>query len=381
MRTGQEPTVWATPTLSAGPRYAATPTLSAGPRYAAMSPPGAPGPGAAPPPVYQWGPPLPFPPGRRPAPAARPVLPATFPTFPGPGRPGAATGWPPHTPDRRPPRWWWLSVTTAALLGVVVVVTIAIVATAGGFGSHSVAHKTPVPPPSASTVAPLPVAALAELLPGRADFAAAVGTAADAQFTRSERLYLDHIVDQDCVGAVGVGNDDFFQGSGWTAARTESLVPTGDNDRRDRAAWLVVVAYPDAASAQAMYAKTVEAGHSCGGRSINLRDRSDPADYDRFSRVGQPIEDNGTVTVSRADEGSEGWGCELGVTTRNNVVISGSVCGDGNITRGCALARRFGGGESAGRSVRPVQPPTGGGDPVGASVMSGPARCAAAACR
>ncbi len=220
-------------------------------------------------------------------------------------------------------------MTTAALLGVVVVVTIALVASSGGSTSHSLAHSTLPPSPPPSTAAPVPVTALAALLPGRGDFAAAAATGPNAQFNRSERLYMDHIVDQDCVGAVGIGNDDFFQGSGWTAARTESLVPTGDNTDRERAAWLVVVSYPDAAGASAMYGKTVAAGHSCGGRTINLRDRSDPADYDRFSKIGQPIEDNGTMTVSRTDEGSEGWGCQMGSTIRNNILVSASICGDG----------------------------------------------------
>ncbi len=220
-------------------------------------------------------------------------------------------------------------MTTAALLGVIVVVTIAVVTSSRGASGHPLAHSAPPTPPPPSNVAPVPVTALAALLPGRSDFAAAAGTGPNAQFNRSERLYEDHIVDQDCVGAVGVGNDDFFQGSGWTATRTESLVPTGTNTDRERAAWLAVVSYPDAASAGAMYGKTVAAGRDCSGRSINLRDRTDPADYDRFSRVGQPIEDNGTITVSRTDEGSEGWGCQTGMTTRNNVVINASICGDG----------------------------------------------------
>lgn len=209
------------------------------------------------------------------------------------------------------------------------VALVVVVTGGGGSDDHSTSHspRAAAPPPP-KTAAPIPVAALAGLLPDRAEFAAAAGTGPRAELHREEVLYPDHIVDETCLGAVGVASDKFFEGSGWTATRTEPLIPAGDNADRESAAWLAVVSDSDAAAATAMYAKTVATAKQCAGRSINLRDRSDPSDYDRFSRVGQPTETDDIVTVSRTQEGGEGWGCQLGLMARTNVVITASVCGD-----------------------------------------------------
>ncbi len=143
-----------------------------------------------------------------------------------------------------------------------------------------------------------------------------------------DRLFVDHIVDQDCLGAVSTASDDVYQGSGWMAARVESLVPPGDNTDSERGTWVAVVSYPDAPGASAMYARLVAIENRCAGHSVNTRDTTNPADHDYFTRVGRPHEHDGIAVVSRTDEGGEGWGCQNATTARNNVVITAGVCGN-----------------------------------------------------
>lgn len=317
MTSGQEPTVWARPPLPPGAGYGGFPS----------PPPGPAGWGPPPQAEYGWRTPAPLAPIPLHAPRTAPGLPPG--PFVGPGQPGPAASWfPPGTPQRSTARWWLLGAVGVLLVAALVVT---IVVTVGGGTENQSSPRSAAatePPPVPKPVAPLPVAALAGLLPGPSEFAAAAGTGPRAEFHSSDRLYNDRIVDQDCVGAVGVGNDEFFEGSGWVAARTESLVPPGDNTDRERGSWLAVVSYSDAAGASAMYQKLVATSKKCAGRSVNLRDRTDPADYDRFSLVGQPTEADGVMVISRTQEGGEGWGCQNGTTARNNVVITAGVCGD-----------------------------------------------------
>ncbi|WP_375487136.1 sensor domain-containing protein [uncultured Mycobacterium sp.] len=253
-----------------------------------------------------------------------------FAPFAGPGMP--APSWLPRGTARRRSRkpWFWAAAGVVAVIAVVVTVA----TTAGGGESHShptarSAEPTPAPAvPKPKTPAPVPVSALAGLLPSRDELASAAGTGPKAQFRTAEVLYHNTIVDQDCVGAVSIGDDAFFRGSGWTAARSEDLVPPAGNEDRERAAWVAVVSYPTAAAAAAMYAKTVALYGKCAGKSVNLRDPSNPSDRDAFSIVGQPTEAGGIVSVTDNVEGGEGWSCQRGLSAHNNVVITAQVCGD-----------------------------------------------------
>ncbi len=214
------------------------------------------------------------------------------------------------------------------VLSVIVVALTLVLADNGGSRHRSAPPPAPTTPSPPKTPAPVAVTDLAGLLPGPSELAAAAGTGARAAFRRIDRLFVDHIADEDCLGAVSTGSDDVYQGSGWVAARAESLVPPGDNTDSERGTWVAVVSYPDAAGASAMYTKLVGIENRCAGRSVNTRDISNPADHDYFTVIGRPSENDGVAVISRTDEGGEGWGCENATTARNNVVITAGVCGN-----------------------------------------------------
>ncbi len=315
---------WAVPPAGARP-YGAPPPPT---RPVWAPPPQPPRPPRPTQPPYGWSAPQPAWSNPMQGPGAATVLPPA-PPFPAPVRFGGAPAWHPVGHGGLSTPKWWLLGALSVLTGIAIVVTLIAVTGVGGSDDRVASQSTSATgAPTPKTAAAIPVQALAGLLPDRTEFAAAAGTGPRAEWRRAEALYPDHIVGEDCLGAVGVAADAFFQGSGWTAARTESLVPPGDNDDRERGAWLGVVSFPDAAGATTMYAKTLATDKQCAGRSVNLRDPSDPSDYDRFSTVGQPTEADDIVTVSRTQEGGEGWGCQLGVMARTNVVITASVCGD-----------------------------------------------------
>ncbi len=214
------------------------------------------------------------------------------------------------------------------VLAVVVLAVTLALATGRGSTSHPARTIPSTAPSTPTTTAPLSVTALSALLPGPSELASAAGTGPRAEFRTIDRLFIDHIVDQDCLGAVSTASDDVYQGSGWMATRAESLVPPGDNIDSERGTWVAVVSYPDASGASAMYAKMVAVENRCAGRSVNIRDTANPADHDYFTRVGRPDEHDGLAIVSRTDEGGEGWGCRNATTARNNVVITAGVCGN-----------------------------------------------------
>jgi hypothetical protein len=310
MTMGQEPTVWARPALRPAPINAGPPMRSAGPGWGA--PAGWPHSG--------WVPPSP-------APTAAPGLQRQG-AYPGPAPYGQPAGWPPAAPARGSAGPWWVLGAFILLAVVVVAVTLVLATSGGGSTNHSARTTAPTATPPPKTQVPLPVTALAGLLPGPGELAAEAGTGPTAQYHTTDRLFVDHIVDGDCLGAVSTGSDEVYQGSGWLASRAESLIPVSDNPANARGTWLAAVSYPDASGASAMYAKLVAVANRCAGRSVNTRDVTNPADHDYFTVVGRPDEHDGILVLSRTDEGGEGWGCQNATTARNNVVITAGVCGN-----------------------------------------------------
>lgn len=307
MTSGHEPTVWVRPPLPTASVHSRRPLHPDAQEWGQLA-------GSA----RHIGPPPAVVPPVAPGPQAPYISPSQYGLWP---------GWAPASPTRRSTGPWWI-------LGGLTVVSVIVVAVTLVLANSRTAQHPAAPLPAVSTSSPpktpvpIGVADLAGLLPGPSEFAAAAGTGPRAAFRRIDRLFVDHIADEDCLGAVSTASDDVYQGSGWMAARAESLVPPGENTDSERGTWVGVVAYPDAARASAMYAKLVGIENKCAGRSVNTRDTNNPEDRDYFTLIGRPSEHDGVAVISRTDEGGEGWGCQNATTVRNNVVITAGICGN-----------------------------------------------------
>ncbi|OMC52022.1 hypothetical protein A5742_17290 [Mycolicibacterium fortuitum] len=234
----------------------------------------------------------------------------------------------------------WALVGAAVAVAVVAAIggAVAVKVTSGGSEEDG---STAAPRTSA---APIPVGALKGLLLTPAEAAKAVGTdklVGPAKWgdTIYEANGDNSIVTGECVSVMpGVGARNI--GSGFTAVRRQNLInpPQIDNLFQE------VVSYPSAELAQKFISSSEEAWRKCSGRTINVvRTGQPPETPGVFDVVGPVTVTDGMIAVTRSREGTataEGdWSCSVAATARNNVVLSGEVCGRNKHDAVAALVR------------------------------------------
>lgn len=229
-------------------------------------------------------------------------------------------------PARRGGKRKWVLAAASVAVVVAVGAGVAVVVTSGGSGENASTDE------SQSSAPPVPVGALKGFLLTPAEAAKAVGTDKLVGPEKwGDTVYEENgdnsIITGDCVSVMpGVGARNI--GSGFTAVRRQNLLnpPQIDNFFQE------VVSYPSAELAQKFITSSEEAWRKCSGRTINVvRTAQPPETPGVFEVVGPVTVTDGMIAVTRIREGTgsaEGdWSCAVATTARNNVVLSGEVCG------------------------------------------------------
>ncbi|HEY9303768.1 MAG TPA: sensor domain-containing protein [Mycobacterium sp.] len=247
---------------------------------------------------------------------------------PPPYAPPPPPGWGPTTPRRRPAWRWWL--TGAIVLVAVVAVVVGIVITRSSGDSATQQATATVIAPAPMSLAPVPISALDGLMPSPADIATELSTPPLVSLIKPEEshaFYLDHIVDSDCVGLVFAAELPLFDGSGWVSMRKQVLADTADVTTYKYVVTEAVVAFPDAPTGARFYHHAVDIFRKCANRSVNLQVPDDPKSPKVLMTVAQTTEKDGIVATSFLQEGGDGWGCQHGISVRNNIAIDTKACG------------------------------------------------------
>ncbi|MCV7286139.1 sensor domain-containing protein [Mycolicibacterium wolinskyi] len=238
-------------------------------------------------------------------------------------------------PARRGSKRKWALAGAAVAVVVAVGAAVALTVTSGDSGDNASADESQPAAP------PIPVGALNGLLLAPAEAAKAVGT---DKLTGSEdlgdRIYekagKGSIVDGDCV-SVMPGTEAKYTGSGFTAVRRQYFANRPQIDYLTQ----VVVAFPSAELAQKFIMSSEEAWRKCSGRTVNVSytNPDNPPGPPAFEVIGPVSSSDGMITLRRTREGTgeaEGdWACSIASTSRNNIVVEGSVCSrtkDGTVT-------------------------------------------------
>lgn len=215
---------------------------------------------------------------------------------------------------------WWLAILVPVAVLTVPVLLLALVGALAG-------DREPVFSEPTSSLRSAPARPLAGLLLSPAEVATALGIEAVTDTTPTDHLtvlYGDHIVDNDCVAAFYPATTAFYNNTGWTEVRTAHMRDPADGPLR-HSAEQVVLSYPG--SPQRIADAARRTWQACSGRTINIREVTEPDAVDALWRVGEFTEVNGVLTLSLAAEGGEGWGCRRGLAVADTIVIDVQACG------------------------------------------------------
>lgn len=214
--------------------------------------------------------------------------------------------------------------TAAAALGVLA--TGCTVTTDGAVVAAATLGQAPLP---------VPTSQLSDALLSAREAGSIMG--ATLSLTRSRHSMFDNEpLDDGCLVWADAQRHT-YEGSGWTAVRVQELRDRPDDS--DHIVYQSVVAFPDAASAQELFADQQGEWARCDDRRVDLHDPDDP-DAHYWSLNAAAVE-HGVLTITRSAEEFPGWGCQHAMTARNNVVVDVSACAIDVDDRGAELARRI----------------------------------------
>lgn len=183
---------------------------------------------------------------------------------------------------------------------------------------------------------PIPTAALSQLLLSSREAGNVMGASLTVA-NSSHGLYENEPLEDGCL-VWAEAQRHTYEGSGWTAVRVEELRDHPDD--ADHIVYQSVVSFPDAASAQDVFADQKSEWARCDDRRVALHDPGQP---DHYWSLNTATEDQGVLTITRSEEDLPGWSCQRAMTVRNNVVVDLSACAMNVDDSGAELARRIAG--------------------------------------
>ncbi|WP_267887786.1 sensor domain-containing protein [Mycolicibacter sinensis] len=220
------------------------------------------------------------------------------------------------------------------LVCVLTVTTVVLIVALAGRDRHATARSEPTARSSATSSiaapagrAPVPVAALLDLLPDRAVVSSAVEDPDIDLVTHGEYIDAEDLVDADCQGIPSVASR-VYAGSGWTAIRWQRWnSPAGpDSPNLVNHVSLSVATYPQADAARVFYTNQSTAWRKCNIRIINSRLASAKASADQRWFIDNVTDSNGVLAAIMMDDANPDWFCQTRLTARNNVVVRVGVC-------------------------------------------------------
>lgn len=133
-----------------------------------------------------------------------------------------------------------------------------------------------------------------------------------------------NVADKNCLAVDGAAQDKVYAGTGWTAMRGQRLDDSiDDSKKRKHYTIQAIVAFPNAQDATNFFNSQVQSWKSCANRRFNDVSPNQP---DTIWSVGDVNNDNGMLSSSQVQEAGDGWTCQRGLTTRNNLSIDIVTC-------------------------------------------------------
>lgn len=183
---------------------------------------------------------------------------------------------------------------------------------------------------------PLPTRALIGLLLGASEISSIVG-ARMSVVESSGSMYTNEPLADGCLVWAGAQRYN-YQGSGWTAVRSQRLLDRHDDP--DHIAYQSVVTFPDGLAAHAFYESQVTEWAKCDDRRVDLHDAGDPNAH--YWSLSKATDTDGILTITRMEEEStRGWSCQRALTAENNVVVDVSACMHHVDDQGIQIARQI----------------------------------------
>lgn len=151
---------------------------------------------------------------------------------------------------------------------------------------------------------------------------AATGMAADA----TQSTLVDdsaYTTPSACLAVSSMGQDHVYAGTGWTAARMQSIHEPRDD--YDHLAHQAVVEFPTSAAADAfLTASAQKEWPACapGHYTYSPGAGQDTTDWE----VGPAIEKDHVLTVTITERGSDSWACQRALTSALNLAIDVLTC-------------------------------------------------------
>lgn len=216
-----------------------------------------------------------------------------------------------RTTNRRTKRWLMAGAAASVSAAVAVVAVLA-------------THKRDSEP--AATAIPPPTEQLNSMLLSPAEVTAIMG-AIDMQaepIDDAMNVGPDQMSDPDCLGTDIVAAATVYEGSGWSAVRTQTLSESAAADPDTILFWVdqSAVGFPSPQQASAFVAKSTDRWKGCSGRVVReTHDAGTVAwSYGSLSRSGT------IISQSSFQEGGEDWACQHAMTANSNSVLEAVAC-------------------------------------------------------
>lgn len=216
------------------------------------------------------------------------------------------------------------------IAGAAAVILVGAAVTAVVLNRHRTAEPaTPALDPTVSTAAAPTISTdrLASLLVDPRDVTAIMG-ASDMRPQPVDDVMFDapgQISDPDCLGTDIPAAAPVYEGSGWSAVRTQSLSEARPDDPDTPLFWVqqAAVTFPSPREAQAFLAKSAGQWQGCSGRVVKEANDAGPISwtYEDLSRAPD------TLSQKSFQEGGGGWSCQHALTTYANSVFEAVACG------------------------------------------------------
>jgi len=126
-----------------------------------------------------------------------------------------------------------------------------------------------------------------------------------------------------------------YDGSGWTAMRSQHLREPVDNYPHQ--VWQAVVSFPSANDAARFFSASAQRWPACSNRQYHYI--NDPGNPDTVWTVGPVANISDTLSTTRM--GGEWWTCQRALTVSNNVAIDVAACPNNSADAAVVIAHQI----------------------------------------
>jgi serine/threonine kinase PknH len=142
------------------------------------------------------------------------------------------------------------------------------------------------------------------------------------------------VPDKDCRFMDFPAETSVYNGSGWTAVRSQYLREPLELVHQ---VWQAVVAFPSANDAARFFSASAQRWPACSNRQYHYV--NDPGTPDTVWTVGPIANISDTLSATKGGEG--GWACQRALTVSNNVTVDVAACSANPADAGVNIAHQI----------------------------------------